>query len=59
MKKVTYYYVRHGQTVFNAEGRMQGWCDSPLTENGINDAYKAKEILKDVVFRYAYSSDLV
>ena len=57
MKKVTYYYVRHGQTEFNVEGRMQGWCDSPLTEGGIKDAYKAKEDLKDVPFKRAYSSD--
>ena len=57
MKKVHYYYVRHGQTVYNAEGRMQGWCDSPLTENGIKDAYLTKEVLKDIPFRYVYSSD--
>ncbi len=57
MKKINYYYVRHGRTVYNDQGRMQGWCDSPLTESGIQDAYKAREILKDVPFRYAYSSD--
>ncbi|WP_373817149.1 phosphoglycerate mutase family protein, partial [Neisseria dentiae] len=25
------YLTRHGQTEFNVAGRMQGWCDSPLT----------------------------
>lgn len=36
--KVNFYYVRHGQTLFNRLGRMQGMCDSPLTEQGIEDA---------------------
>ena len=37
-KKVTYYYVRHGETLFNMYNRMQGACDSPLTANGIHQA---------------------
>ncbi|BDM63006.1 phosphoglycerate mutase [Shewanella sp. NFH-SH190041] len=28
------YILRHGQTRFNAEGRLQGHCDSPLTAKG-------------------------
>lgn len=28
------YLVRHGETAFNAEGRMQGQQDSPLTPEG-------------------------
>lgn len=28
------YLVRHGQTEFNVANRIQGWCDSPLTELG-------------------------
>ncbi|WP_157314450.1 histidine phosphatase family protein [Chitinibacter sp. GC72] len=30
----TIYLLRHGQTELNAERRMQGHCDSPLTELG-------------------------
>ena len=26
------YLMRHGQTLFNVRRRIQGWCDSPLTE---------------------------
>ena len=26
--------VRHGQTAFNAQGRVQGWLDVPLDETG-------------------------
>ncbi|CYX48093.1 phosphoglycerate mutase [Streptococcus suis] len=28
------YLMRHGQTRFNLQGRIQGACDSPLTEEG-------------------------
>ncbi|WP_274571775.1 histidine phosphatase family protein [Neisseria leonii] len=28
------YLVRHGKTVFNTVGRLQGWSDSPLTPQG-------------------------
>ena len=30
--------VRHGETVWNVEGRVQGSSDSPLTERGIDSA---------------------
>jgi probable phosphoglycerate mutase len=30
------YLMRHGETLFNIRRKIQGWCDSPLTENGIN-----------------------
>lgn len=32
------YLMRHGQTLWNAEGRMQGKLDSPLTALGIAQA---------------------
>ena len=56
MKKVTFYYVRHGQTLFNLQGRMQGWCDSPLTEKGIAEAVKARDDLKEIRLDRIYSS---
>jgi probable phosphoglycerate mutase len=30
--------LRHGETVWNREGRMQGACDSPLTARGVAQA---------------------
>ncbi len=56
MKKITFYYVRHGQTLFNILGRLQGWCDSPLTEKGIADAERASAALAGVPFTGACSS---
>lgn len=41
MSKIINYY-RHGETVWNKEGRLQGWLDSDLTANGINQAMSVK-----------------
>lgn len=36
--KQTLYLMRHGETLFNQLGKIEGWSDSPLTENGIKQA---------------------
>ena len=46
MKK-TLYLMRHGQTLFNLQHKIQGWCDSPLTELGIKQAKVAEKWFKD------------
>ena len=57
MKK-TFYITRHGQTLFNAQKKIQGACDSPLTEIGIKQAEIAGKHLRDlgIEFDDAYSS---
>ena len=52
------YLMRHGQTLFNVLRRKQGWCDSPLTELGIEQARRAGACLAErgVTFDHAYSS---
>ncbi|AGM98881.1 histidine phosphatase family protein [Streptococcus iniae] len=52
------YLMRHGQTLFNTQGRVQGACDSPLTEVGIKEALLAKTYFEqeDIVFDKVYSS---
>ena len=45
MKHIQFYYVRHGETIFNVKNLSQGSCDSPLTKNGIHQAEKTKEKL--------------
>ena len=40
------YLVRHGQTVFNVRHLIQGWCDSPLTELGIEQAKAARSMIE-------------
>lgn len=57
MKK-TLYLMRHGQTLFNLRHKVQGWCDSPLTELGKKQARAAGEYFRQqgIVFDHAYSS---
>ncbi|MBC6316513.1 histidine phosphatase family protein [Listeria grandensis] len=57
MKK-TLYLMRHGQTLFNVRKKIQGFCDAPLTELGIQQANIASSYFKDngIVFTKAYSS---
>ncbi len=52
------YLVRHGQTMFNRQHRIQGWCDSPLTETGKKQALAVKDWFgeKGIRFDAAYSS---
>lgn len=55
-KTVTFYFVRHGETIFNAQWRMQGWCDAPLTEDGIRQAEERRETFRGIHFDSAYVS---
>ena len=52
------YLMRHGQTLFNVLKRKQGWCDSPLTDLGIEQARGAGRWFAEhgVAFDHAYSS---
>lgn len=54
------FILRHGQTVWNAEGRMQGWLNSPLTPQGRKDASRQRDILQahDLTGFDAFSSPL-
>lgn len=55
--EIDIYLVRHGKTMFNTTGQVQGWSDSPLTEQGILQAKQAGNGLKGVHFITAFSSD--
>lgn len=57
-KGVTIYFVRHGETYFNYYGRMQGWSNTPLTDNGKEDVRRCGRGLADVKFNAVYTSDL-
>ncbi|WCG36138.1 histidine phosphatase family protein [Companilactobacillus farciminis] len=52
------YLMRHGQTLFNILHKNQGICDSPLTQQGIADAKRVHEYLRqnNIIFDHAYTS---
>ncbi len=54
-----FYIVRHGETEWNTKKIMQGHLDSPLTENGINQAANLANELKEIEFIKVISSDLM
>lgn len=56
----TIYLVRHGETYFNKTGKVQGWCDSLLTETGITQARRVGEIFRqnNTTFDAAWISDM-
>lgn len=54
--KITFYFVRHGETRFNQKGRVQGVADSPLTPLGKAQADRAGDALREVFFDKAYTS---
>lgn len=50
------YVVRHGQTEFNLENRMQGRIDSPLTQKGRADAEALGRYLSNIDFDLVLAS---
>ena len=50
------WLVRHGETLWNREGRLLGWTDLPLTAEGEAQARRLKGALPSLP---AFSSDLL
>ena len=54
----TLLLVRHGETDWNADGRLQGQTDRPLSDFGRRQARQLAEELEGEEFAAIYSSDL-
>jgi probable phosphoglycerate mutase len=48
IKRIPFYFVRHGQTDYNKQGLYMGQLDIPLNQTGIVQAQEAGVILKSV-----------
>lgn len=57
-KKTRVFLVRHGQTQWNLQSRLQGHKNSPLTEKGKEQALKIKSTLSSLEIKKAYVSPL-
>ncbi len=54
------YVMRHGETDYNKEGRLQGWVDNPLNDYGVLLAEETGKGMKEagIKFDAAFSSSL-
>ncbi|NWJ48966.1 MAG: histidine phosphatase family protein [Chloroflexi bacterium] len=53
------YLVRHGQSVWNAENRHQGWQNVPLSPLGELQAQRIAQRLSNMQFDYRYTSPIL
>lgn len=51
--------VRHGETLWNREGRVQGFSDTDLSEAGLQQARQLGLLLRDASIRSIYASPLI
>ncbi len=51
------WLIRHGETVWNAEHRMQGQRDAPLSDWGLAQAARLGSRLQHTSFDHVFSSD--
>ena len=52
------YFIRHGESTHNAEGRIQGHSDAPLSSLGRQQSEAAAKALASIAFDAIYSSPL-
>ncbi len=57
-RSVELWLVRHGETVWNAAGKVCGWKDVELTERGRSQARQLGSFLSQTSFDSLWSSDL-
>jgi probable phosphoglycerate mutase len=58
MPSTDFIVIRHGETAWNAQSRIQGHLDSPLNEEGLAQALMVGERMAHERFDALYSSDL-
>lgn len=54
----TIYVVRHGETDWNRDGKLQGWANTHLNKTGIEQAKKIAKWFENIKIDNIYSSDL-
>lgn len=59
LTRKSFYFIRHGETDWNIEGRFQGQMDIPMNQNGIEQAYNAQNKLAGLGITHIYSSPLL
>ena len=55
----SFVFLRHGETAFNKEGRLQGHSNVPLNETGMSQARAAAALLADHAFSRIVASPAI
>jgi enolase len=55
---MSFFVMRHGESIWNKENKFTGWTDVGLSENGEKEAIIAGEKLKKINFDHIICSDL-
>jgi broad specificity phosphatase PhoE len=58
MVATSIYLIRHAETTWNAERRMQGRLDAPLSERGVHQLAALARAMRSVPLTAAYASPL-
>lgn len=56
---MTLYVVRHGETIWNQERKVQGITDIPLTDKGREEAKELQDLIKTLNIDVVISSPLI
>jgi 2,3-bisphosphoglycerate-dependent phosphoglycerate mutase len=59
MKKSLLILLRHGQSAWNQKNLFTGWVDIPLTSQGIEEALKVGQQIKNINIDCVFTSDLI
>lgn len=59
LPRAPFYYLRHGETDWNREGRLQGWTDIPLNATGKGQARAAQTAFHGAVIKNVCASPLL
>ena len=59
MDGLSLYLVRHGETDWNKQSRLQGHTDVPLSEEGVRQSEMVAERFRGMTVDAVYSSDLL
>lgn len=58
MTKTVFYLIRHGETVWNKEGKYQGWTDIELSDKGLEQAKLLGRRFQNIPVDAVYASPL-
>ena len=54
-----FYFLRHGETEWNVDGRAQGQADIPLNETGVAQAKRAAEVVAGLGVATSFTGNFV